>query len=499
MMKRNLKLKFIWCVVLLMGLSFFSEAQITLTIEQALDIAEDNNPSLQSAKLNYERTQYLLEATRIGLKPQFSMSVNPFGYSQTRSFDAYNAAWYTRREMGSSGTFQSVMTFLPTDATLRLSNTFGWQDSEAQKSTGTTINKAFSNDLSLRLNQPLFTYNQTKMQIQTLQFDIENAGINYALQRLGTERNITRQFYSVYYAKERLEIRRADLENSQRNYDIIKEKVEADLSPRSELFQAEVNLANAQSALQQSEVSLQDAKDNLKQILGMPLNEDVDVLVTIDAKPILIDIDKAIHSGLSSRMELRQREINMVEADLRMIVEKARDEFRGDLSLSIGITGDNENFGNIYETPTQSPRIAISFNVPIFDWGLRKTRIQAQKTAQTIAKLNYDNEVVDIELNIRSTVRSLENLLLQIDIAEITVRNAQQTYDLSEIQYREGDINGLQLSQYQSQLSSAKTSIVSAQINYKNELLNLKILTLYDFENDKPIVPVRELLNSSKK
>ena len=491
---KKLKLRLAWLVIFLAGISLFSFGQRILTIEQALDIAEDNNPSLKSSKLSYERTQLLLEAQRIALKPQFSLTLDPFSYSQTRRIDSYNSAWYTSKTLSSSGTFQSVMTILPTDATLRLSNTFEWQDSESRRSSGTTISKAFSNDLSLRLNQPLFTPNSTKMTIQRLEFDNENARISYAMQRLTQEQRITRQFYTVYSAKSRLAINQAELENVKTNYEIIKAKVEAQLTAEQELSQAEVSLANAQSSVMSGESSLQDAKDNLKQMLGMPLNEDIDVEVTIEAIPMLIDVERAIQSGMSSRMELRQREISIIEADMQMIETKARDAFRGDLSLSIGITGDNENFGNIYETPTNSPRVAVSFSVPIFDWGLRKTRIQAQRTSQIIAQLNYDNEVVNIELEIRSSVRSLENYRAQLDIQQISVRNAQRTYALNEVLYREGDINGLQLSQYQSQLSNAQMSYVNAQINYKQELLALKILTLYDYENDKPIVPVKELI-----
>ena len=497
--KFELKFKFAWLAIFLTGMSLFSSAQIILTIEQALDIAEENNPNMKSSKLSFERTQFLLEASRAALKPQFSMTIDPFSYSQTRSFDNRFSEWYTNKSLSTNGTFRSELPILWTDATLSLTNRFGWQNSESTSQGELSTNKAFTNNLQLRYDQPLFTYNRTKMEMQRLVFDNENAGISYALQRLRTEQSITRQFYSVYLAKSNLEISRDERENAQTNYDIIKAKVEAELSAEEELFQAEVNLANAESSVQQNDVTLKNAKDDLKQTLGMPLNEEIDVAVTIEAVPMLIDAEKAIYSGLATRMELRQREISIAEADLQMITTKAINEFRGDLTLAIGITGDNERFGNIYDTPTNSPRVSISFNVPIFDWGQKKARVNAQRAAQTIAKLNYENEKVDIELNIRQSIRSLENLRSQIDIAKITVRNAQQTYTLNQIRYREGDRTGLEMSQYQAQLSSAQTSFVRAQINYKNELLNLKILTLYDFENNKPIVPVRTLENITMK
>ncbi|MPN52764.1 hypothetical protein SDC9_200427 [bioreactor metagenome] len=51
----------------------------------------------------------------------------------------------------------------------------------------------------------------------------------------------------------------------------------------------------------------------------------------------------------------------------------------------------------------------------------------------------------------------------------------------------------MEISQFQTQLSNRKMAYAQALINYKIELLNLKILSLYDFEKDKPIVPIKEL------
>ena len=495
--KLKLYLKLVWFVIFLAGISLFSYAQITLTIEQALDIAEENNPQMKNTKLNLERTQYLLDAQRASLKPQFSMNVNPLNYSQTRSFDTRYSEWYTNKNLSSNGTFQAELPLIWTDGTLSLTNRFGWQDSESVNQNGINMNTAFTNNLALRYNQPIFTYNRQKMDFQRLEYDYENSGISYALQRLRTEQSITRQFYQVYLAQNSLEISMEEFENAKNNYAIISAQVEADLAAREELFQAEVNLASAESSVESNDVSLKNAKDELKQTLGIQLNEEINVLADIVVIPILFDEEKAIQSGLSSRMELRQREINMELADLTMITTKALDEFRGNISLALGITGDNRQLANIYDNPTQSPSVSITFSIPIFDWGQRKARIQAQRTSQTIAQLDYDNQRVDIELGIRQSLRSLANLSTQISIAEKNVRNAQLTYELNEIRYREGDLTGLQMSQYQTQLSNARISYVRAQINYKNELLNLKILTLYDFENNQPIIPVRELQNIS--
>lgn len=48
-----------------------------LTIEQALDIAEGNNPDLIASKLNLERYQQHLVAQRASLKSRFSLTLRP--------------------------------------------------------------------------------------------------------------------------------------------------------------------------------------------------------------------------------------------------------------------------------------------------------------------------------------------------------------------------------------------------------------------------------------
>ena len=487
--------KMILVVVLLSGIPLFSHGQLALTIEKALDIAEENSPTLRRSHMNLDRYQETLIAQRASLKSKFSLNLNPLDYSKNRSFDNRLSQWYTNEKLSTSGTFRVDQPILWTDGEISLINTFGWQDNNSNIDGDKNSNKAFNNNLYLQLSQPIFTYNKRKMELKQIEYDYENAHISYALQRLNTEKDITNQFYSVYMAQSQLAITREELVNAQQSYDIIKNKVEADLSAKDELFQAELNLATARSSVEEQQVSLENAKDKLKQALGMNLDDDLMVFAEIDIKPIDVNLQQAIAHGLESRLELRQREIESEELDFQMIKTKALNEFKGDISLSFGLIGDNKRFQNIYENPTQNPRVAISFTVPIFDWGEKKARVRAQKVAQNINKLDFHEDKVDIELNIRQVWRSLENLRTQIEIAEQNVLNAQRTYDLNLTRYREGDLTGMEMSQFQTQLSNKKISYTQALINYKIELLNLKILSLYDFELNAPIVPMKDFIS----
>ncbi|NDV56580.1 TolC family protein [Bacteroides sp. 519] len=479
--------------VLLTAVIWPVHSQEPLTIEKAMDIAATNSPALRRSYMNLDRYKQILIAQRASLKSKFSLNLNPVEYNKNRRFENRLSQWYTNETFSSSGTFRIDQPILLTDGQVSLINTFGWQNNESETESGRYTNKSFSNDLYLQISQPIFTYNKRKMELKQIEYDLENANISYALQRLETERQITNQYYSVYMAQSNLEISKEELRNAEQSFEIIKNKVDADLSAREELYQAELNLATAQSTVEERILALANSKDELKRTLGMPLSEDFVVWAEVNITPLEIDPEMAIKHGLASRLELRQREIESEELNFELIRTKALNEFKGDISLSLGVMGDNSKFGKIYDNPTQNPRISISFSVPIFDWGEKKARIRAQEVARNINRLEQSENRIDIELNIRQVWRNLETLKTQIKIAEQNVTNAQLTYDLNQTKYREGDITGMEMSQFQTQLSNKKITYSQALINYKTELLNMKILSLYDFEKNMAIVPMKNI------
>ncbi len=486
-------------IVLMLGISGLN-AQELLTLQKALDYAETQSPTIQQSKLNILERQKSLEAQRAALKSRFSLRINPINYSKNRRFDTRTSEWYTNESIESNTTFTVSQPILFTNGTISLNNQFGWQNSNSTTEAGQSESRVYSNLLYLSFNQPLFTYNRQKMNLRKLELNFENANISYALQRLSLESQVTQQFYIVYFQQQNLDISRIELENTQQNYNIVKDKADVGLVANEELYQAELNLMQSRSDYENEVVNYENMKDQLKLLLGMDLYEDfiiIDIDVSSD-REVDIDLNKAIENGLANRMELRQREIEIEQGQFDMIETKASNEFLGELDLRLGITGDDPDFGNIFDSPTQSPSVGVSFNIPIFDWGERKAKIKAEEASMQSLQIDFDEEQKDIIISIREVVRRLENYWNQIELAKLNEQNAQLTYDISEERYRNGEMTGMDYILQQNQLSSAKLSVVEAQVDYKLELLNLKIQSLYDFENDVSIIP-EELYSSDNK
>jgi len=261
-----------------------------------------------------------------------------------------------------------------------------------EKANGSVTNKAFFNNLSLSIAQPLFTYNRTKLAIKELELDLENAQLNYAMQKLNMEKQVTQFFYDVYLAQMSLSISQDEFTNTQKSYEITQNKVTAGIAAKEELYQAELNFATAKSSLQNAKVSLENLKDQFKQYIGMDINEEMTVMTDVALNPVVVDVKKAIEFGLSSRMELRQREIDIESSQFAMIRTKSLNEFKGDVNLSLGISGDNEKLLDVYDNPTNNPRVSVSFNLPLYDWGEKKARIKAQEAVIKTPKLSQTEE-----------------------------------------------------------------------------------------------------------
>jgi hypothetical protein len=136
------------------------------------------------------------------VKSRFSLDLNPVNYSKSRRFDNRLSSVY-QQTFNTSGTFMvSQPILMTTKGRSRSSITFGWQDNksivEGMRNQNIGIQQR---PLSAAEPAPYSPTTDGSMELQEIEFDYENAGIRYALQRLNTERSITKQFYSVYMAR----------------------------------------------------------------------------------------------------------------------------------------------------------------------------------------------------------------------------------------------------------------------------------------------------------
>jgi outer membrane protein len=447
-----------WLVMSILGSILFcpvSLGQKILTMEDAMNIAIKNSPDIIKSELTMTISRENLNALEAATKSLIRFQFSPYNYIQDKTFDTQSSSWVTTESKSITSDLSISQPIKFSDGNITLHNVFAYRDNTSDFLGVNSEFKGYSNDLFIAYQQPIFTYNRLKMELKQLRLSLENA----------------------------------TLKNQQVSMDIIKSKVEGGLSAREEMAQIELNLATSISNLQNAEVELANAKDNFSQYIGKPLNEEFEIEANVEFTEVLVDLDKAIENGLITRMELRQREISLENSKDELTVAKSTNEFAGNVNLSMGLKGEDPALSNIYVKPTRSPAFMLTFNIPIWDWGERKSKIKAAQAGIRIEEINLESERISVEVGIRQTFRSLQNLSTQMDLARQNVKNAQFTYEINLERYKSGDLTSMDLGRYQNQLSEKKMNLVNSLISYKIELLNMKIQSLWDFENNTSFVP----------
>jgi len=220
------------CFLILAGFSEIRTQQV-LRLQDALVIASENSPQIIQVKLNLDRVKQLLVAQEASLKSNFRFTLNPLAYTHDRAFNELYNTWNTQENLRSSGTFTVSQPIALTDGTFSVSNRFQFQNSYSEF-TDREMN-TFTNNLYFQFDQPLFTYNRTKLAMRELELDLENTQLSYNLQMLNLERQVASSFYQVYQQQMRLEIAWEEYQNQLASFEIIKNKVEGGLSALEEL------------------------------------------------------------------------------------------------------------------------------------------------------------------------------------------------------------------------------------------------------------------------
>lgn len=471
---------------------------LLLTLDNSMEIAGKNSPSILQSKLNMDKNKELLKAQVASLKSKFLLDVTPINYSREQSYDQRFSQWYTNENKGSNASFVVSQPIKWTDGLLTVRDNFGYQNNYSETDNETFTDVGFNNNLYIQYDQPLFTYNRLKVNLDRIKLNLETATLAYAIEMLNMEYQVNSAFYTVYQKKTAVEISDDEFKNQTNSLEIIRAKVEAGLSAKEELMQGELNYTTAESNLNNARVDLQNSIDQFKLLIGISLFDNIDIAADIDFNMVYINPEKAIENGLTKRLELTQRNINLKLAEFNLIETSAENEFRGDISLSVGVMGNDEYFKDIYDKATNSPTANITFSIPLYDWGQRKANIRAAEIDIDSRNIDLEDQKNDIIINIRQTYRNIQNLVYQIEIARQNEKNAQLTYEINLERYQNGDLTGMDLQLFQNQLSEKKTALVNALINYKLEIINMKVQSLWDFENDCSFIP-KELQENLQK
>ena len=345
----------------------------------------------------------------------------------------------------------------------------------------TSYNGSYGIDASWTLyngGKCLNTYKQQKLNNRIAELSIEESANTI-------EENITQLYVQILYSAEAVKVNESTLEVSKAQFARGQEQFNVGSISASDLAQLEAQVSSDNYQLVTSQATLQDYKLQLKQLLELDGDFEMDLYIPeLDDSSVLIPLpakDDVYNAALSLRPEIQSGKLNVDASDLS--IKMARAGYIPSLSLTAGIGSNNAN-GNDFSFSEQIKQnwnnsIGLTVSIPIFD--KRQT-----KSAINKAKLQKQTSQLDLLDEQKTLYRTIENLWLnansaqqQYVAAKENLKSTQTSYELVNEQFNVGMANTVELLTEKNNLLSAQQATLQAKYT---AILNAELLRFYQGE-----------------
>jgi outer membrane protein TolC len=490
-------------ISLVLGLMFVGtvqgQQQTTLTIEQAINIALHESYTVQSNDEGRQAMHFEYLYYKAQFKPRLDLNLFTPSWNeqvstieQTDDLPVYNST--SSIQFGGNLKFTYV---LPTGGNLALTGNLYHENLRttfAQDYSTLKRKQAFS-QFGLIFDQPVFTKNKLRENLKVAQYQYERAELVFTRTQMDIVYNVTRGFYEVYKAAYKKQIDEAQLQNAQEALRIAKLKFETGNIPEGDLLVTEINALQSDVNLSESAGEYELQKDEFKLLIGIDMNEEIDILAEMDFEPVVIDLQTAIEQALANRLEVKEEEYDIKLQQIEIDRAKREREIKGNIYAYYDFTGLSTQPGNVQELFRSSfdnfavrpPNRGVTFTltVPILDWGRGRNIVKSRTIRLKEKQLKLENINDVIVKEIREIVRTVYEAEKRFRINQKNKDNAANSYRISQLRFENGDLSGQELATEQERLSQVQLAFIDAYITYQLALADLKRRTMWDFENNR--------------
>jgi outer membrane protein TolC len=467
-------------LILLLLPSTMAAREVTLTLQEAIDMARVNSVDAAEA-LDELRTAYWEWRTfRADQLPEVTFNATaPYYANQYSSYMNENGEYSFVRSkvLEATGQLSVTQNIRLTGGTISLNSSL---DFLRQFDNG-SYNRFMTIPIALTLNQPILGVN-------TMKWDARIEPVKYAEAKalfLSATEDVARMtveyFFSLIMSRENVDIARQNLENAEKLYTVAVEKRKMGQISENDLLQMELNVLDARSSLTDYTSTLKSDMFQLRAFLN--LDEDVEIIPEVPTSVPRADItySDAIERALANNKFAKNMLRRQLEADYQ--VAKAKGDMREiNLFMQIGYTGTDNNFSAAYNRLKSNEIASIGFSVPLLDWGKRRGKVKVAESNRRVTESTLRRETMDFNQELFILVERFTNQQSQLDIAIRANEIAQRRYATNVETYLIGKISTLDLNDSQVTKDESRREYVNELYKYWSYWYQLRSLTLYDWQ-----------------
>ena len=428
--------------ILLCICSFTIHAQEKITLEEAIEIALSESNTIKIADMTIEKTGYAKKGAYSAVYPNISATGNYQRTLKKQVMAMEMAGQAMEIEVGMSNNVSAGVT-----AAMPLVNAQLWQ--------------------SLKLSA----------------LDVELAIEQARSSKISLVSQVKQSFYAVLLAKEAYNVYKEVYDNAQKNFEDVEKKYNVGKASEFEYLRAKVNVNNAEPEVFNAESSVELAIWQLKAIMGIDLNTELDVEGELkDYTEELTVMTLAASDTVSFENNTNLLQLRLQDEMLSQTIKMTKFQYIPTLSASFAY---NYNaMGNTFDMSWNPYSVvALSLNIPIFDGFSKRNNIRQYKKTQDILRLNIEDTERNLNIALENYRDQMNTSVKRFTAAEATLEMAQKSYDISEKMYEVGkatlvELNDAQLALTQAQLTMSQ-AIYQFMINKASieELMGVEYIT----------------------
>lgn len=419
-----------------------------LSIEEALNVALEQNPTILKSQKDLEATYGVVVQTKAITLPRL------------RVFGDYS--W-------NNGTEEFA--FAPGFPSLSFQQDSSW-------------------NAGIRLEQSIYEGGRLWSSIRSARHLKEQAVQRHRSAINDTVLEVRTAYLNTLLAAEQITVNEQSVALLQKELEDTRRRYEAGTVPKFNVLRAEVQLANARPNLSRSRNFWRISKNNLASLLGYDLPPSVwenipfQLTGTLEQEPFEIDLPNALAQAIQNRPELAV--IRQAQALAKEDVVNAKSGSRPSVQVFGGYQGRNSSFQDDLGIVVDGWLAGAQVNWNLFDGLGTRGRVTEAKANLGKAEVEEADSVRQIELEVRTAYSGFIEATEVLDSTEKVVEQAEEALRLATSRYDAGTGTQLDVLAAETSLTEARTTKNTALRDYAVALAKVERAIGLDYASTAP-------------
>lgn len=463
-----------------------AQAQLTLTLEQAVELASTHSLDAQLAKFNYTGAYWSYRSFRAELLPSINLGGNLLNYNhskvEARNYETGEISYVDNNTLSNSLT-------LSVDQNIPLLGGKVSVQSYLYRLDQFDYDRTMYNSQPMRLQytQPLRTYNELRWRKKTEPVAFDKAKRVYAEALQAVNIKVTTLYFNVLSAQSQLRQTLATLKDRERLYEQAKKRYELTTLTKSELLQLELSLINARIESKQMAIRLDSERFALFTYLRASNYENVELVAPTNVPDIMLTADDVLQRAYDNSSHNIADRLALLQSEQQVARAKSQKGIQMTLSGEVGLSKTGYSLGEAYRRLNDNEIVGVTLSMPLFDWGVSKGRVKIAEANLDV--LRTEQEIADEEYRqaIRTQVETFNTQSGQFADSRRMLEIAEERYDLMYRRFENGGVTVTDLNTAQQELDNAKAQYISQLSTFWNSYYTIQRATLHDYRTGQDI------------